>query len=764
VGGSFSYSPPLGSALTAGSQILTASFTPTDTTDYSNASATVTLTVNKATPIITWNTPAAVTVGTALSATQLDATANVPGTFVYNPAAGTTMSTAGSISLSSFFTPTDTTDYSSAPATVLLAVNSAAKITPMVTLLPTSSTITTAQQLGVTVTVTTTPGNPAPTGTVTLVGGNFSGNGTLSNGSTTITIPSGSLSVGTAQLTATYAGDSSYNTQTATGSVTVSAPAKTSPTITWSTPAAIPYGTALSATQLNATASVAGSFTYSPSLGAVLTAGPQLLTANFTPTDSTDYNNASASVTLTVNKATSTVTWNTPAAVTVGTALSAAQLSATANVPGTFVYSPSPGTVMSTAGNTTLSATFTPTDTADYSSASATVVLMVNSPAKTTPTVTATPSASSITTAQPLSVSVGVIGGSGGLTPTGSVVLSGGGYTSSALALNNGSATINIPAGALAVGTDALIANYAPDNASAATYNGATGSTAVTVTLPAKSASTVTVTPASSSITNQETDAVSIAVGGASGQQSPTGTVTLTSGTYSAQQTLASATATFTVPAGALSSGANTLTATYSGDGTFAGSSGTAGVTVSQVVVSASAPAAVSPGGSTTSNVTLSAGSTYSGTLNMSCALVNSPVGAQSLPTCTLSPASVTMTTGANGTTALIVQTTAASSVALVTPSRMKLLGLGSGGTILAGLLLLGVPVRRRRWMAMIVLLWVVMAASAIGCSGGGGSKYGLGGSSIPATTAGTYTFKITGTDSSNQAVTVATSVSMTVQ
>jgi len=272
------------------------------------------------------------------------------------------------------------------------------------------------------------------------------------------------------------------------------------------------------------------------------------------------------------------------------------------------------------------------------------------------------------------------------------------------------------------------------------------------------------VTPASSSITNQETDAVSIAVGGASGQQSPTGTVTLTSGTYSAQQTLASATATFTVPAGALSSGANTLTATYSGDGTFAGSSGTAGVTVSQVVVSASAPAAVSPGGSTTSNVTLSAGSTYSGTLNMSCALVNSPVGAQSLPTCTLSPASVTMTTGANGTTALIVQTTAASSVALVTPSRMKLLGLGSGGTILAGLLLLGVPVRRRRWMAMIVLLWVVMAASAIGCSGGGGSKYGLGGSSIPATTAGTYTFKITGTDSSNQAVTVATSVSMTVQ
>ena len=42
-----------------------------------------------ATPTVTWAAPAAITYGTALSATQLDATASVPGTFTYTPAAGT---------------------------------------------------------------------------------------------------------------------------------------------------------------------------------------------------------------------------------------------------------------------------------------------------------------------------------------------------------------------------------------------------------------------------------------------------------------------------------------------------------------------------------------------------------------------------------------------------------------------------------------------------------------------------------------------------
>ena len=89
----------------------------------------------------------------------------------------------------------------------------------------------------------------------------------------------------------------------------------TTPVITWSTPAAIVYGTALSATQLNATASVAGTFTYSPAGGTVLGAGSQTLSVSFTPTDTTDYTSVTKSVTQTVNQATPVITWATPAAV-----------------------------------------------------------------------------------------------------------------------------------------------------------------------------------------------------------------------------------------------------------------------------------------------------------------------------------------------------------------------------------------------------------------------------------------------------------------
>ena len=38
--------------------------------------------------MITWADPADITYGTALSGTQLDATASVPGTLTYTPAAG----------------------------------------------------------------------------------------------------------------------------------------------------------------------------------------------------------------------------------------------------------------------------------------------------------------------------------------------------------------------------------------------------------------------------------------------------------------------------------------------------------------------------------------------------------------------------------------------------------------------------------------------------------------------------------------------------
>jgi len=84
---------------------------------------------SKETPTITWPEPAPITNPTPLSSTQLDATANVQGTFAYSPAAGTVLS-AGTQTLSTTFTPTDTTDYNTATATVMITVNAAASTNP----------------------------------------------------------------------------------------------------------------------------------------------------------------------------------------------------------------------------------------------------------------------------------------------------------------------------------------------------------------------------------------------------------------------------------------------------------------------------------------------------------------------------------------------------------------------------------------------------------------------------------------------------------
>jgi hypothetical protein len=106
-------------------------------------------------------------------------------------------------------------------------------------------------------------------------------------------------------------------------------------------------------------------------------------------------------------------------------------------------------------------------------------------------TVAVTVSSPSITTAQALMVTVGVTGS--GATPTGSVTLTGGGYTSVATTLSGGKATIDIAAGALAVGSDTLTASYTPDAVSSSTYTSALGhSSAVSVTAPVVSA-TITI-------------------------------------------------------------------------------------------------------------------------------------------------------------------------------------------------------------------------------------------------------------------------------
>ena len=267
---------PLSSPANGTTGTHTVSINAQDAVGNQSVPSSVTYTVGQATPALTWSTPAAITYGTALSATQLNATASVAGAFSYTPAAGTVL-TAGTHTLSVTFTPTDTTDYTTATATVLLVVNQAA------------------------------------------------------------------------------------------------------PAISWATPAAIIYGTALSASQLNAASNVAGTFLYNPAAGTVLNAGTQILSATFRPTDSTDYSTAVATVMLTVNKAASIISWATPAPITYGTLLSSMQLDATANVSGTLVYTPPAGTELP-AGSQTLAVAFTPTNAVDYNSAMAQVTLQVTQP------------------------------------------------------------------------------------------------------------------------------------------------------------------------------------------------------------------------------------------------------------------------------------------------------------------------------------------------------------------------------------------------
>ena len=155
------------------------------------------------------------------------------------------------------------------------------------------------------------------------------------------------------------------------------APAKTTPTITWPTPSAITYGTALSGSQLDASANVPGSFAYSPAAGAIEPVGTDSLSVTFTPADTADYSPATGTVTLKVMPATPVLTWSTPAPIVSGTALTGAELDAQANVPGTFTYSPAPGAI-EPVGTNTLSVLFTPNDTTDYTTATATVDLTVN--------------------------------------------------------------------------------------------------------------------------------------------------------------------------------------------------------------------------------------------------------------------------------------------------------------------------------------------------------------------------------------------------
>ncbi|MGD0734859.1 MAG: hypothetical protein ABR976_06915 [Terracidiphilus sp.] len=143
----------------------------------------------------------------------------------------------GSDTLTVTYTPATAIEdnWTTATGTATVTVTAPALVTPTVTVTPSLSSITTSQALSVSVAVGGGSGNPTPTGSVTLTNGSYNSGATaLTNGSTTISVPAGSLATGTDTLTAAYAPDSNSSStyNSAMGTATVTVTSATVPTYT----------------------------------------------------------------------------------------------------------------------------------------------------------------------------------------------------------------------------------------------------------------------------------------------------------------------------------------------------------------------------------------------------------------------------------------------------------------------------------------------------------------------------------------------------
>ena len=494
-------------------------FTPDDAANYNGSSANVSVTVNRAQSAISWSNPADVVYGTALGAAQLNATANVAGTFSYSPAAGAALN-AGSHTLSVTFTPDDAANYNGASANVSVTVTKAA------------STINWA--------------NPVDIVYGTALGGSQL-NATANVAGTFSYSPAAGivLGAGSQTLAVTFTPDDAANYNGSSASVTLNV-AKAATSVTWSNPADIVYGTALGGSQLNATANVAGTFAYSPAAGTVLGAGPQTLTVMFTPDDSANYASATANVSIAVAKAAPVITWATPAGITYGTMLSGTQLNATANVNGSFVYTVPAASELG-AGTHDLSVTFTPADAANYTTASRSVSIVVSPAALTV----SADNASKVY---------------GQALPS---------FTASGTGFVNGdsmSSLAGAPAFATAATATSAPGSYSVTPSGVSSANYVITFAAGTLTVNKASTSLTLTTSPSPSNNNQSVQLRAVVSAVAPGAGTATGTVEFReNGTLLGTATLVNGVATMNK---SFKRGTHPLTATYAGSTTFTGSSG----------------------------------------------------------------------------------------------------------------------------------------------------------------------------------------------
>jgi hypothetical protein len=87
--------------------------------------ASGTFTISRATPVVSWDEPPAITYGTPLGSAQLNATADVPGTVIYDPPAGTVLAAGSHRLLTAVFAPSDTANFNTVSAATTISVNKA---------------------------------------------------------------------------------------------------------------------------------------------------------------------------------------------------------------------------------------------------------------------------------------------------------------------------------------------------------------------------------------------------------------------------------------------------------------------------------------------------------------------------------------------------------------------------------------------------------------------------------------------------------------
>ena len=294
-------------------------------------------------------------------------------------------------------------------------------------------------------------------------GGTSLGAGSVSNGQALLT--NNSLTPGSHSITAVYSGD--FNFSSSTSSATIITITKANPTITWATPAPITYGTSLSGMQLNATASVPGTFVYSPVAGTVLSAGTQTLSVTFTPTDTTHYNSVGSSVSLVVNKALLTVTANNSSR-----AYGAANPAFTASYSG-FVNGDTQSALSGSPSLTTTTTASSPVGSYVITAAAGTLSAANYSFMFVNGTLTINKAASIITVASSknpsnyldsVTFTISVSGSGSGATPTGTVNVMQGATTLLPATAINASGQATYTTSSLAVGVDTLTVNYSGDS------------------------------------------------------------------------------------------------------------------------------------------------------------------------------------------------------------------------------------------------------------------------------------------------------------